>query len=120
MPGYSQAALEDELSGGRVMVGETPPTEDLAIELPDDSNNGWLGLAWILVAMVPLAIGGGILQPAINSLITKRVGMLEVGVDAGYFRRLSQCGQCHGSPDRRCSISRHFSHAHPLSSVAFW
>ena len=29
--------------------------------------------------MVPLAIGGGILQPAINSLITKRVDMLEVG-----------------------------------------
>jgi len=79
MPGYSQTALVEELSGGRVMVGETPPTEDVAIELPDDSNNGWLGLAWILVAMVPLAIGGGILQPAINSLITKRVGMLEVG-----------------------------------------
>jgi DHA1 family tetracycline resistance protein-like MFS transporter len=79
MPGYLQTVLEAELSGGRAMVGEIPPTEDIAVELPDDSNNGWFGLAWVLVAMVPVSIGGGILQPAINSLITKRVGALEVG-----------------------------------------
>jgi MFS family permease len=47
--------------------------------LPDEADAGWLGLAWILVAMVPVAIGGGILQPSINSLITKRVRSDEVG-----------------------------------------
>ena len=61
------------------MPGETPPTQEIAVDLPDDDNNGWLGLAWILVAMIPISVGGGILQPAINSLITKRVGLLEVG-----------------------------------------
>ncbi len=80
IPSYSQAALEQELSsGGRVMPGETPPTNDVAIDLPNDTNNGWLGLAWVLVAMIPLSIGGGILQPAINSLITKRVDVLDIG-----------------------------------------
>jgi MFS family permease len=29
--------------------------------------------------MVPIAVGGGVLQPSINSLITKRVDRLEVG-----------------------------------------
>jgi MFS family permease len=47
--------------------------------LPSDDNTGWLGLLWILVAMIPVAIGGGMLQPTINSLITKRVTPLEIG-----------------------------------------
>ncbi|MCA9961326.1 MAG: MFS transporter, partial [Anaerolineales bacterium] len=42
-------------------------------------DNGWLGLVWILIAMIPTGIGGGILQPSINSLITKRVATHEVG-----------------------------------------
>ena len=50
-----------------------------ADELPDDGNNGWLGLAWILVAMMPASIGGGVLQPSINSLITKRIEPDEIG-----------------------------------------
>ncbi len=79
LPGYSQAALEEELSGGRQAVGETPPTQNVGVSLPDESNTGWLGLAWILVSMVPIAIGGGVLQPTINSLITKRVEPQEVG-----------------------------------------
>ncbi len=79
LPGYSQAALQEELSGSRQAVGETPPTQNVGVSLPDESNTGWLGLAWILVAMVPIAIGGGVLQPTINSLITKRVEPQEVG-----------------------------------------
>ncbi|MCZ7673265.1 MAG: MFS transporter [Chloroflexi bacterium] len=79
LPGYSQAALEAELSGGRQLMSGTPPTEDVAVDLPEDGNNGWLGLVWILAAMVPLSVGGRVLQPAINGLITKRVEPLEVG-----------------------------------------
>lgn len=78
-PWYSQAAIELELSGDPAMPSETSVTQDISIELPPDDNKGWLGMAWILLAMVPVAIGGGILQPAINSLITKRVTPLEVG-----------------------------------------
>jgi DHA1 family tetracycline resistance protein-like MFS transporter len=79
VPWYSEAELAEELSGERQVLVETPPAQDLGIELPDESQRGWLGLAWILLAMVPIAIGGGVLQPTINSLITKRVEPEEVG-----------------------------------------
>lgn len=79
VPWYSRAELTQELSGTRQAPGETPPTQDMSVPIPDDGNNGWLGLAWILVAMIPAGIGGGILQPAINSLITKRVTQRETG-----------------------------------------
>jgi MFS family permease len=36
-----------------------------------------------MVAMIPASIGGGILSPSINSLITKRVGGHEVGGTLG-------------------------------------
>lgn len=79
-PTYSQAALETELAtSGDFRTHENPTTQNLAVELPPDSRTGWLGLAWILVAMIPAAIGGGILQPSINSLITKRVARIDVG-----------------------------------------
>ncbi len=80
MPGYSKARLEAELSAsGSFRTHENPTTRNLPVELPPDTHNGWLGLAWILAAMVPAAIGGGILQPSINSLITRRVERDEVG-----------------------------------------
>jgi MFS transporter, DHA1 family, tetracycline resistance protein len=80
VPWYSQAAVAAELAVQvEPLPGETPPLENTAVELPDDRNNGWSGLIWILVAMVPTGIGGGILQPAINSLITKRVSVWEIG-----------------------------------------
>lgn len=79
-PGYSQSELAAELTAsGDFRTHENPTTRNLAIDLPDDTNNGWLGLVVILAAMVPAAIGGGILQPSINSLITKRIEPLEVG-----------------------------------------
>ena len=78
-PWYSQADVEAELTADPDLPGETPPTEDIAVDLPEDDNKGWLGLIWILIAMIPIAVGGGILQPAINSLITKRVDLVEVG-----------------------------------------
>ncbi len=79
VPWYSRAELTAELSRGANRPGETPPTQDIQIELPDDQNSGWLGLGWLLVAMIPVGIGGGVLQPSINSLITKQVSPREVG-----------------------------------------
>lgn len=80
MPGYSQQELSQELTaGGDFRTHENPTTRNLAVELPPDNNNGWLGLLWILVTMIPVAIGGGVLQPSINSLITKRVERVEIG-----------------------------------------
>lgn len=84
LPGYSQQDLQQELAAsGEFRTHENPTTQNLAVELPPDDNNGWLGLVWILVAMVPASIGGGILQPSINSLITKRVQKTEIGGTLG-------------------------------------
>ena len=80
MPSYSQAKLAQELSAsGDFRTYENPTTRNLEIELPPDTGKGWLGLTWILLAMIPISIGGGILHPGINSLITKRVDPAEVG-----------------------------------------
>jgi DHA1 family tetracycline resistance protein-like MFS transporter len=80
VPWYSKAALTQELAAsGDFRTHENPTTRNLQISLPDDNHNGWQGLGWILLAMVPASIGGGVLQPSINSLITKRVKKDEVG-----------------------------------------
>lgn len=85
VPWYSRAALTAELVADEGGASHTNPstTGNVPISLPDDGSNGWLGLAWILVAMIPASIGGGILQPAINSLMTKRVEADEVGGTLG-------------------------------------
>lgn len=80
MPSYSKATLEAELRSNPGNRGhEMPTTGNVAVELPPDESTGWLGLSWILLAMIPAAIGGGMLQPALNSLITKRVEPVEIG-----------------------------------------
>jgi MFS family permease len=79
VPWYSRQAVQAELSVGRSLPGETPPTQSLPVGLPSDASRGLLGLGWILAAMLPAAIGGGVLQPSINSLITKRSDPSQVG-----------------------------------------
>jgi DHA1 family tetracycline resistance protein-like MFS transporter len=79
VPWYSRQAVQSELTAGRSLPGETPPTQSLPVGLPSDASTGWLGLAFILLAMAPVAIGGGVLQPSINSLITKRSDPTQVG-----------------------------------------
>ncbi len=80
VPWYSKAEIVKELdSTGSFRTHENPSTQNLSVNLPADNHNGWAGLGWILLAMVPISIGGGILQPSINSLITKRVKKEDVG-----------------------------------------
>ena len=81
VPWYDRAELTTELAADE--QSETDSTESSTIPLPDDEDNGWAGLIWILIAMIPTGIGGGILQPAINSLITKRVEPAEIGGTLG-------------------------------------
>ena len=79
-PWYSRADLEAELNASATAHDAAAPVStDTAVALPDDTNTGWLGLLWILGAMIPVGIGGGVLQPTINSLITKRVAAVEIG-----------------------------------------
>ena len=53
-----------------------------------ETNKGYLGLVWLLVAMIPAALGGGVLQPAINSTITRSVGADEIGGTLGISEAL--------------------------------
>jgi DHA1 family tetracycline resistance protein-like MFS transporter len=82
IPWYSKAALEARLSGVspqelRTQVLAAVP--GIKVTLPDDLHNGWLGIGWLLAAMIPASVGGGLLQPSINSLLTKRVEPAEMG-----------------------------------------
>jgi len=80
MPSYSKAALQAELQGSATFrTHENPTTQNLTIDLPEDTQKGWFGLGWLLIAMIPAAVGGGILQPSINSLISQKARKDEVG-----------------------------------------
>jgi DHA1 family tetracycline resistance protein-like MFS transporter len=81
VPWYSRAELVKELTQNESLSESA--AEPLSISIPQDGNNGWVGLIWIMVAMIPASIGGGILSPSINSLITKRVGGKDVGGTLG-------------------------------------
>lgn len=80
VPWYSRVALVEELTQNDEPTAES---SELAIEIPADGANGWFGLAWIFVAMIPAAVGGGLVSPSINSLITKSVTQTEVGGTLG-------------------------------------
>jgi len=74
VPWYDKAEVEAGL------VGESSArVRDINVELPTDDHNGWLGIAWMIAASFPAALGGGILHPSINSLITKSAEGGEVG-----------------------------------------
>jgi DHA1 family tetracycline resistance protein-like MFS transporter len=74
-PWYSHTEVSTELSS-RQVSGEITQS---GVRLPDETDKGWSGILWLLVAMIPASIGGGLLQPSINSLITKRVDANERG-----------------------------------------
>jgi DHA1 family tetracycline resistance protein-like MFS transporter len=79
VPWYDRAQVAAQISGNRNLMGETPPTQHIQVDLPDETAKGWLGVAWLLLASFPAALGGGVLQPAINSLITKAADKSETG-----------------------------------------
>ncbi|HRL14376.1 MAG TPA: MFS transporter, partial [Aggregatilineales bacterium] len=79
---YSREAMIAEMDSGSTTVSEGGIV-NVTVPLPDDSQTGWLGFGWMLVALIPASIGGGILSPSINSLITKNVARTEIGATLG-------------------------------------
>lgn len=86
VPWYDRAQVLERLAGEgemRVSAG------DIQIQLPDASRRGWSGILWLIVASFPAALGGGVLHPAVNSLITKSSDKSEVGgmlgISAGMY-----------------------------------
>ena len=86
VPWYNQANVLKSLSGqSSVQVS----TQTIKVALPDEAAKGWLGIIWLLVVSFPAALGGGLLHPAVNSLITKAADKSEVGsmlgISAGFY-----------------------------------
>jgi MFS family permease len=79
LPWYSRENLQANLHSGATLPGEVASVQEVQIELPEENNKSWLGISWLLVAMIPAAIGGGVLQPSINSMITKKTEPSGVG-----------------------------------------
>jgi DHA1 family tetracycline resistance protein-like MFS transporter len=53
--------------------------DTISVQLPDDTNTGIAGFAWVLLSIIPISVGGGLIRPALNSLMTKRVHAHEYG-----------------------------------------
>jgi len=80
VPWYDQSRVLESLAGeGAIRVS----VQSIQIDLPDQSTRGWLGIVWLVIASFPAALGGGVLQPAVNSLITKASDKGEVGAMLG-------------------------------------
>ncbi len=82
VPWYDQAGITAEMQG-------KSSTQVINVSLPSEANKGWVGIIWVLIASFPAALGGGVLHPAINSLITKSASKDEVGgilgVSSGFY-----------------------------------
>ncbi|MCE9647389.1 MAG: MFS transporter [Chloroflexi bacterium] len=76
IPWYDKAKVLESMAGqGQFRVA----ISSININLPDQDARGWLGIIWLLIASFPAALGGGVLHPAVNSLITKSANKNEVG-----------------------------------------
>jgi len=80
VPWYDQAKVLESLAGQSNL---SLSTQSIKVTLPDETNKGWFGIIWLLVASFPAALGGGVLHPAVNSLITKSSDKSEVGAMLG-------------------------------------
>jgi DHA1 family tetracycline resistance protein-like MFS transporter len=76
VPWYDKAKVLVSMAGqGQFRVA----ISSINIQLPGETASGWLGIIWLLIASFPAALGGGVLHPAVNSLITKASDKSEVG-----------------------------------------
>jgi MFS transporter, DHA1 family, tetracycline resistance protein len=80
VPWYEKIKVLESLAGhGEFRVS----IQSINIQLPLESAKGWSGIVWLLVASMPAAIGGAVLHPAINSLISKSANKNELGGTLG-------------------------------------
>ena len=76
VPWYEESRVIASLAGeGALRI----PIQNIQIQLPDEASKGWFGIIWLIIASFPAALGGGVLHPAVNSLITKSADKSEVG-----------------------------------------
>jgi MFS family permease len=76
VPWFDKARVLESMAGqGEFRVS----IQSINIRLPEEAGKGWGGILWLIMASIPTAVGGAILHPAINSLISKASNPNEVG-----------------------------------------
>ena len=75
VPWYNRDKVLQGLAG----QSNVSAAQNIKVTPPEETNKGWFGIAWLLVASFPAALGGGVLHPAVNSLITQSSDKSEVG-----------------------------------------
>ncbi|HVU13132.1 MAG TPA: hypothetical protein VHD90_17760, partial [Phototrophicaceae bacterium] len=55
----------------------------IRVPLPDESQRGLGGIAWFLIAIIPLTMGAGLIRPALNSLMIKGTAASDSGAILG-------------------------------------
>lgn len=86
VPWYDRASVVESIRGYSLQTGT------VNVELPGEANKGWLGILWLLLASFPGALGGAVLHPGINSLITKAVDKGETGGALGMSASMYSAG----------------------------
>jgi DHA1 family tetracycline resistance protein-like MFS transporter len=75
VPWYNREKVLQGLAGQNNVTA----IQNIKVIPPVETGKSWFGIGWLLVASFPAALGGGVLHPAINSLITKSSDKSEVG-----------------------------------------
>jgi len=75
VPWYDREKVMQGLAG----ESDLSAVQNIKVTPPEETGKGWFGIVWLLVASFPAALGGGLLHPAVNSLITKSSDKNEVG-----------------------------------------
>lgn len=77
-PFYVKRIVENELRG-HIPTSAEAVIGEIAITLPAEGRNGLFGFLWVLIVILPISVGGGLIRPNLNSLMTKRVNNADYG-----------------------------------------
>jgi DHA1 family tetracycline resistance protein-like MFS transporter len=86
VPWYDKEQVIESIRGQNITL------QNVNVSLPDEANKGWLGIIWFVLASFPAALGGAVLHPGINSLITKAVDKSETGGVLGISASMYSAG----------------------------
>ncbi|GIK28594.1 MAG: MFS transporter [Chloroflexi bacterium] len=81
-PFYITRIAEREIASLAPTATETV-IGSLQVPLPPDTNRGLGAVVWLVVGVVPIALGAGLIRPAINTIITRRAGEARYGQSLG-------------------------------------
>src|SRR5690606_28499324 len=52
---------------------------DIQVPLPTDDGRGIGAVLWLFAGVVPVALGAGLIRPALNAMLTRRAGEGQYG-----------------------------------------